>query len=237
MDPVIEETHPLSEGELLLAVVETVRDPFLILEADLKVRFANESFLQTFQVTRQETDGRHVYDLGNGQWSIPALRKLLEEILPQQGRFSAFLVEHDFPSIGHKAMLLHARQVTLVGRAYSLILLAIEDITEKKKQDDAIQLLPEAVIEVAQGGNGAETRLHARRRLDLEMHQPIQRDRRRTVAFDERVQIADVARGHRHEAKRSARVAPRQASRDPHATAIADALRTVGGHSLSDCGG
>ena len=65
MDPGVKETHPLSEGELLLAVVETIRDPFLILEADLKVRFANESFLQTFQVTRQETDGRRRLGIGS----------------------------------------------------------------------------------------------------------------------------------------------------------------------------
>jgi two-component system CheB/CheR fusion protein len=113
------------------AITETIREPFLVLDAELRVKLANRSFYQTFQVSPAETEHRPIFALGNGQWNIPALRALLEEILPKDTSFSDFKVEHDFPQIGRKVMLLNARRVTGEGKLTPLILLAFEDITAK----------------------------------------------------------------------------------------------------------
>ena len=137
----IERSSSLPQHDLLLAVIESIRDPFLILDPDLTVRLANESFFRVFQVGRDETEGRLVYDLGDGQWNIPELRNLLGDILPKSGRFDRFTVDHLFPNIGRKVMLLHARQVSLAGSPQALILLAIEDVTEQKEQESQIRRL------------------------------------------------------------------------------------------------
>lgn len=114
-------------------VVDTVREPFLILDKDLRVMVANESFYRTFQVEAKDTEKKHVYELGNGQWNIPALRKLLEDILPKNSFFKGFEVVHEFPLIGRKVMILNARRVYKedAPRTFPpIILLAMEDITE-----------------------------------------------------------------------------------------------------------
>ena len=92
-------------------VVDVVREPVLILDHDLKVMAANESFYRMFQVEVKDTENKIVYELGNGQWNIPALKKLLEDILPQNTFFKGFEVAHNFPVIGHKVMILNARQI------------------------------------------------------------------------------------------------------------------------------
>jgi PAS domain S-box-containing protein len=115
-------------------IVETVPEPLLVLDGDLKIISANRSFYQTFKETPSETLGKLVYDLGNRQWDIPRLRMLLEEILPKRTHFSNFEVEHDFPKVGHKIMRLNARQIRqegILGR--KMILLAVEDITRFKR--------------------------------------------------------------------------------------------------------
>lgn len=91
-------------------IVDTVREPLLILDDDLRVRRGNRSFYQTFRVAPEDTEGRLVYELGNHQWAIPALRRLLEEVLPRNTVFNDFEVAHDFPAIGPKVMLLNARR-------------------------------------------------------------------------------------------------------------------------------
>jgi PAS domain S-box-containing protein len=101
------------------------------------VQTANRSFYQTFHVPPEETTGRRIFDLGNGQWDIPALRELLEEVLPQNTAFNDFEVEHNFPLIGRKVMLLNARTVRRGGDHWDLILLAIEDITEQRQAEEA----------------------------------------------------------------------------------------------------
>ena len=119
------------------AIVDTVREPMLVLSADLRVRRANRSFYRTFRVTREETVGRLVYDLGNQQWDIPWLRKLLEEVLPKDTAFDDFEVEHDFPDIGKKFMLLNARRIYGKDNQTEFILLAIEDTTERRQAEEA----------------------------------------------------------------------------------------------------
>jgi hypothetical protein len=115
-------------------VVDVVRQPVLILDKDLRVMAANESFYRTFQVEAKDTEKKIVYELGNGQWDIPALRKLLEDILPKNTFFKGFEVAHDFPSIGRKVIILNARQIHMkddaVGEQFPpIILLAMEDVT------------------------------------------------------------------------------------------------------------
>ena len=110
-------------------IVETVREPLLLLDADLRVWRANRSFYQTFKVTAAETEKCLIYDLGNGQWNIPKLRRLLEEILPHNSTFEDFPVEFDFGRVGRKSMLLNARQLVQQSDGSRWILLAIEDVT------------------------------------------------------------------------------------------------------------
>lgn len=117
-------------------VVDIVREPILILDKNFRVRAANDPFYRTFQVEPKDTEGKIVYELGNGQWNIPALRKLLEDILPKNTFFKGFEVAHEFPFIGRKIMILNARQInfkekgTLSEPFPSIILLAMEDVTE-----------------------------------------------------------------------------------------------------------
>jgi len=115
-------------------VIDIVREPILILDKNFRVVFANKPFYQIFQVKLSETKGKAVYSLGNGQWDIPDLRKLLEKILPKHTFFKGFKVDHVFPTIGRKVMLLNARQIHVEEKPDShefspIILLAIEDIT------------------------------------------------------------------------------------------------------------
>lgn len=114
------------------AIVETVREPLMVLSADLQVITANQSFYQTFQVSPAETEQRLFFELGNGQWNIPQLRSLLEEMLPNNTRSEDFEVEHDFEHLGPRTMLLNARPI-LPAIDDQKILLAIEDITEHQR--------------------------------------------------------------------------------------------------------
>jgi two-component system CheB/CheR fusion protein len=115
------------------AIVATVREPLVILDPALRVMTANRSFYATFQVTKEDTERRLLFDLGNGQWDTAQLRRLLEEILPRDNTIEDFEVEHDFETIGRRTMRLNARRVLTTNGAPSMILLAIEDVTEMKR--------------------------------------------------------------------------------------------------------
>jgi two-component system, chemotaxis family, CheB/CheR fusion protein len=121
------------------AIIETIREPLIVLDENLRVRVANQSFYENFQVKPEETENCLFYDLGNHQWDIPALRTLLEEILPQNSRFQDFEVEQEFARIGRKTMLLNARRLEQENSCARLILLAIEDITERKRTEALLQ--------------------------------------------------------------------------------------------------
>ena len=110
-------------------IIRTIREPLVVLNGDLRVVSANPSFYRTFQVTHKEIEGQLLYDLGNRQWNIPALRQLLEEVLPKNIQVEDFLVEHEFPGIGRKRMLVNARRIEQENGHTQLILVAIEDIT------------------------------------------------------------------------------------------------------------
>jgi len=123
-----EESRDLAEG-----IVETVQHPMLVLDKDLIVQRATSSFYRTFQVTPDETQGRALYQLGHGQWNIPQLRGLLEETLIRDVPFRDLDVEHDFPNIGRRTMRLNAKRITGRDGKPQTILLAIEDVTDRKE--------------------------------------------------------------------------------------------------------
>ena len=118
-------------------IVDTVREPLLILDTTLRVRSANRAFYQTFHVSPGETEGRLIYELGNGQWDIPDLRTLLEDIVPKSSVFDDFELEHTFPVIGRRVMLLNARKLQ-AGHHGELLVLAMGDVTERKQAEEAL---------------------------------------------------------------------------------------------------
>jgi two-component system, chemotaxis family, CheB/CheR fusion protein len=120
------------------ALIENAREPNLVLDRDLHVTVGNSAFYRAFQVSREETEGKPIYELGNGQWNIPSLRKLLDVIVVGDTRVDDFRVEHEFPGIGRRTMLLNARRVeALPGKP--MILLSIEDLTEETKHIEALR--------------------------------------------------------------------------------------------------
>ncbi|MBA4031219.1 MAG: hybrid sensor histidine kinase/response regulator [Planctomyces sp.] len=118
-------------------IVDTVREPLLILDATLRVQSANRAFYQTFHVSAGETEGRLIYELGNGQWDIPDLRTLLEDIVPKSSVFDDFELDHTFPMIGRRVMLLNARKLQ-AGQHGELLVLAMEDVTARKRAEEAL---------------------------------------------------------------------------------------------------
>ena len=114
------------------AIVDTVREPLVVLDDALRVLVASRSFYSAFQVARRETEGRFLYELGDGQWNIPSLRRLLEDIIPHHATIEEFEVEHDFPALGRRTMLLNARKVFYEGNNSTSLLVAIEDVTERR---------------------------------------------------------------------------------------------------------
>src|SRR4051812_37282012 len=110
-------------------IVETVPSALLILDRDFNITSANRAFYQTFRTSAAETEGCHIYALGNGQWDIPAMRTLLESVIPHQTSVEKFELDHDFPSIGRRKMLVNARKILRPGDHDGVILLAIEDVS------------------------------------------------------------------------------------------------------------
>lgn len=142
---IAERTQSLKESEDYLAsIVQTVRESLIVLDPQFKVLSVNYHFLKTFKVTREDTEGKLLYNLGNGQWDIPALKELLESILPTNNPVEEFEVEHEFPHIGKKLMLLNAHRIELEGQYKDRILIAIEDITDRReierRKDDFLSI-------------------------------------------------------------------------------------------------
>jgi PAS domain-containing protein len=116
---------------LAQSIVDTVREPVLVLDKGLRVIAASRSFYSSFKVSPEETQGRLLYALGDGQWDIPKLRVLLDKIIPEHGVMEDYEVEHEFPNLGHRTMCLNARQAFYEGGSDTTILLGIEDVTER----------------------------------------------------------------------------------------------------------
>jgi two-component sensor histidine kinase len=164
------------------AIVDTVREPVLVLDRELRVIAANRSFYSVFKVSPEDTQGRLLYTLGGGQWGIPRLQALLEKILPEKGVMEGYEVEHEFPDLGLRTMRLNARQVFYEGGAGTTILLGMEDITERRvlerEKDEllrekdvlleelqhrianSLQIIASIILLKARAVQSEETRLH-----------------------------------------------------------------------------
>jgi two-component system CheB/CheR fusion protein len=116
-------------------IVDTIREPLLVLDDNLRVQSANPAFFKTFQLTAVETEGQPLFELRTGLWDIPELRRLLTELLPEKKTLEDFQVDYEFPNIGRKTLLLNARRIDHVD----LILLVMEDITERKRAEDSLR--------------------------------------------------------------------------------------------------
>ena len=126
-------------GDYAKAVIETMHESLLMLTDDLKVKNANKGFYQTFHVTPEETEGVYLYELGNRQWDIPELRKQLKMVQTRDISFTNFEVTHNFPAIGLKSMILNAQKFPMKEDGRSMILLAVQDITERKKMEESLK--------------------------------------------------------------------------------------------------
>jgi chemotaxis protein methyltransferase CheR len=122
-------------GTLAQAIVDTVREPLLVLDEDLRVLAASRSFYRTFKVAPSVTQDQLIYELGDGQWDIPGLRLLLEKIVPEHGVMDDYEVERDFPDLGKRTMLLNARKVFYEGNSHTTLLLGIEDVTTRRAHE------------------------------------------------------------------------------------------------------
>ena len=136
--PLVEDVQNYAQN-----IVDTVREPLLILDATLRVESANRAFYQTFHVSPAETEGRLIYELGNGQWDIPHLRTLLEDIVPKSSVFDDYELVHTFPGIGRRVMLLNARKLQ-AGHHGELLVLAMEDVTERRRSEEEVAKAKEA---------------------------------------------------------------------------------------------
>jgi PAS domain-containing protein len=132
----------IEDGRALAqAIVDTIREPLLVLNKYLRVVVASRSFHLTFNMHRQDVQGRPVYTLGDGQWDIPELRLLLDRIVPEHAVMETYEVERDFSGIGRRTMLLNARKVLYKGNSHPTILLTIEDITERRAREHELNEL------------------------------------------------------------------------------------------------
>jgi chemotaxis protein methyltransferase CheR len=167
---------------LAQAIVDTVREPVLVLDKALRVRAASRSFYSVFKVSPADTQGRLLYELGDGQWDIPKLRLLLEKIIPEHGVMEDYEVEHEFPGAGHRTMCLNAREVFYEGGADPTILLGMQDVTrqnalEREKEAllrqkdvlleemqhrvlNSLQIIASIILLKARTVKSEETRLH-----------------------------------------------------------------------------
>ena len=167
---------------LAQGIVDTVREPVLVLDKELRVIAASRSFYSAFKVSPEDTQGRLLYALGDGQWDIPKLRVLLEKIIPEHGVMEGYEVEHEFPGLGHRTMCLNARQVFYEEGADTTILLGIEDVTERRilerEKDEllrekdvlleelqhrianSLQIIASIILLKARAVQSEETRLH-----------------------------------------------------------------------------
>jgi PAS domain S-box-containing protein len=140
-----EQTKTIKENEeYLKSIIQTVRESLIVLDPDFRVLSVNEHFLKTFKVTAKETEGKLIFNLGNGQWNIPKFVELLNTVLPTSNPVEDFEVEHEFPHIGKKLMLVNAHRIELEGQYKDRILIAIEDITDRReierRKDDFLSI-------------------------------------------------------------------------------------------------
>jgi len=128
-------------------IVNTIREPLVVLYPKLTILSANKAFYKTFKTNTKETIGRHLYEIGNMQFDIPLLKKLLEEILSKKRKFNDFEIENNFMAIGHKVLILNAQKLKIAGKDDQMILLAIEDITDRRSLEKNVEIEQNTVVE------------------------------------------------------------------------------------------
>jgi signal transduction histidine kinase len=163
--------------EFMEDIVATVREPLVVLDGDLKILYVSDSFFKTFRVNRKETEGELLYHLGNGQWDIPNSRCLLEEVISKDADVVDFEVNHEFPSLGPKTMLLNARKIQDGHSGEPIMLLAIEDISERKRSDERLKQAHDHLESMV------EQRSAAIRQLSLKLL-TVQDEEHRSIARD-----------------------------------------------------
>lgn len=163
------------------SILETLHEPLLVLHPDLRVKSANPAFYGSFHVRPEKTIGRRIYDLGNGQWSIPGLRRLLENVLPDSNVFDNYEVEHDFEGIGRRVMLVNARRLDHV----QLILLGVRDITKQREAEESLSRLNETLEDRVDQRTAEVRELSSR----LTMAEHKERDRIAQVLHDDLQQL------------------------------------------------
>jgi len=173
------------------SIVDTIREPLVILDLDLRVISAGRSFYQTFKVTEEESKGQLLYEIGNRQWDIPQLRKLLEEILHKRTTVEGFEVEHDFLTIGRRTMLLNARRLLRKKGKAGMILLAIEDITERKKAEEALQAANQQLQASEQQLRAANQQLQASEQQLRAANQQLQASEQQLRAANQQLQASE----------------------------------------------
>jgi len=130
-------------------IVQTVRESLLVLDGSLKVKSANQSFYEMFRTSPEDTVGRQIYNLGGGQWNIPALRSALEKVLAEELGLENYEISHDFPGVGYRTMLLNARRTRGEAEdAGKLILLAMKDITQRKEAEIALKKTADEMLKL-----------------------------------------------------------------------------------------
>lgn len=125
------------QKRIMTGMVQTLREPMLVLDGDLRIIETSRAFYQTFLVEPDDTIGEKLWDLGNGQWAVPELIHLLTSVIPTQSEVVDYEVSHTFPEIGHKTILLNARKIYRKGNGTKTLLLAMQDITERKAAEQA----------------------------------------------------------------------------------------------------
>jgi chemotaxis protein methyltransferase CheR len=179
--------------------VDTVRESLLVLDADLRVVAASRSFYATFKVDQKNVQGRLLYDLGDGQWNIPALRVLLEKIVPEKTVMEAFEVQHQFPGIGLRTMLLNARKVFYEGSTNTTILLAIEDVTDRYIAELRLQdLLKEKEMLLLEMQHRVGNSLQIIASILLMKARAVQSEETRTELHDAHQRVLSIAAVQKH---------------------------------------
>jgi len=141
------------------SIIKTIAEPLVVLDSELRVVTANKAFNEFFRVTQEETEHKLIYQLGSGQWNVDVLRELLEKVIPSNEQFEKYIVDYDFPGIGRKIMMLNGRRISQEGGRRRLILLVIEDVTERKLAEMALRESEEKYRNLVQGINSVIIRL------------------------------------------------------------------------------
>lgn len=215
------ELEPNKARELAQAVFDTVIESLIVLGGDLRIITASRSFYQTFQVDRQHTEGRLIYEIGDRQWDIPELRAVLETILPEHGELNEYEVERGFPGIGRRAFSLTAREVFYEGNNSSHILLALNDVTTRLANHEVKELLRQKEVLLQEMQNRVANSLSVIASILLLKARTVQSQETRTHLEDAHKRVLSVAavQHHLHAAGRAESVRT-----VPYLTALSESL-------------